>query len=428
MIKHLLWLGFVPVFIPQISIAEIVARNLPQENKILFFLGQNSDVLSEYKLEVIDLDPNAVRPGGITLYTTLSFVDDENYDGIRRGKPLDSLLDFGNWGDGEHNLKRSMRDFPSASLAIGLDLTDHADSGVDIRECQQRPIKAIAGLEEPEIAPMIPIYQSYVDQMIKVLKGTNRSVFLRIGYEFDGPWNCYSPGVYKAAFRYIKKRIDYLQADNIATVWQSSSAPVDGKEYYNISKKGHFDLWYPGDNYVDWVGMSTFLMDGSVQYQAPNIILRWIFLNDFIKNQGTLLDFARSKAKPVMLAEATPKGFDLKNKKISLVYKRKDSDYSSKEMWDSWFASWFSFIKNNRDVIRAVAYINNNWAESPMWRCDEKSQFWPGESVPVNADKPKQPACPGGSPWGDTRIQVNPYIFERFEKELKKDHFVQITE
>ena len=68
----------------------------------------------------IDHNSQAVLPGGITLYTTLSLVDDDKYQELDRGVPLQSLIGSDNWGDGEHNLKRSMNDYPYAALSIGF--------------------------------------------------------------------------------------------------------------------------------------------------------------------------------------------------------------------------------------------------------------------------------------------------------------------
>ncbi len=43
-------------------------------------------------------------------------------------------------------------------------------------------------------------------------------MYLRIGYEFDGPLNCYNTDCRKQAFRVVKQRFGALGAANVATV------------------------------------------------------------------------------------------------------------------------------------------------------------------------------------------------------------------
>ncbi|WP_030262097.1 hypothetical protein [Streptomyces sp. NRRL B-24484] len=74
---------------------------------------------------------------------------------------------------------------------------------------------------------LISQYRAEVDEMVTRLKGYDRPVHLRIGYEFDGPWNCCGADFYKQAFACVKGRIDALGAANVATVWQSAAWPLN---------------------------------------------------------------------------------------------------------------------------------------------------------------------------------------------------------
>ena len=107
-----------------------------------------------------------------------------------------------------------------------------------------------------------------------------RPVFLRIAYEFDGhPWNHYDR---KSTVKAYKRMVDMLRAKgitNTAFVWQSTGF---------MSTPEQLEDWYPGDDYVDWLGFS--------------------FFNGWKKQQ--MIEFARSKGKPVFIAEATPTSSD----------------------------------------------------------------------------------------------------------------------
>jgi hypothetical protein len=140
------------------------------------------------------------------------------------------------------------------------------------------------------------------------------------------------------------------------------------------------EAWYPGDEYVDWVGISYF---SSVQ-----------------PFQDSLLEFARAHDKPLMIAESAPQGYDLEE----LTYGspastgRSLSATTAEEIWRRWYEPFLGFIHANADVIRAVAYINVAWNEQPMW----------------------QPGA-GNGYWGDSRIQANEVIKERWLEEISVD-------
>ena len=414
----------VNIFALQKSFAdsEISARNLPEDQKILFFMGQNSDDLADYKKEVLDVDKSMPRPGGFTIYTSISVFPEAIYEKNLATRSLNSILGAGDWGDKEHNLKRSLEDYPDAAVAIGLDMSDkgYAEKGVS---CIQIPLRAIAGTGDEDVKHLTEKYREQVDILLTTLKETERKIFLRISYEFDGPWNCYAPEPFKLAFRYIKKRIDELGAKNIATVWHSAAYLFDAdKPHLSASTPTHYDDWYPGDDVVDWVGMSYFLSQEFETHQIPNAM-------DFAKVtprqlQNKVVEFARKHKKPVLIAEASPQGYNLGDGYASPILLREEKPMKDKDLWKTWFKDWFDFIKDNRDVIRGVAYINSNWDSHPLWRCDLGAQESHGQSVVADANDPDALSCEGGVYWGDTRIQKNPYILAQFKKEMKKKYYV----
>jgi hypothetical protein len=167
-----------------------------------------------------------------------------------------------------------------------------------------------------------------------------RPVFLRIGYEFEGSHNDYFFETYVPAFQYIHNFFDSMDIKNVAYVWQSTGS--------GLSLDDHLK-WYPGDEYVDWCAYSH-----------------------FIDPDENMIEFARSKHKPVFIAESTP---FLKKSDEFVTYPEQ-----AKRMWEEWFLPFFKIIEDNPDIVKAFSYINVDWHVQPMWaegmfsRCDSRIQ------------------------------------------------------
>ena len=186
-----------------------------------------------------------------------------------------------------------------------------------------------------------------IDSLGAWITAADRPVFLRIGYEFDGSWNRYDRTLYIQAFRRIVDRLHADGVDNFVAVWQSSGYTTNAATLLQ---------WYPGDAYVDWAAYSYF------NQSNPS---------------GGMLDIARSHAKPVMIAEATPK------RNLALG--------DTTTHWNAWFQPFFQHIHANQDVIKAVAYINTRWFDQISWDAS----------------------------WGDSRVQIRPEIKAKWIAELQ---------
>ena len=195
--------------------------------------------------------------------------------------------------------------------------------------------------------------------------------------------------------------VDGLRArgvDNVAYVWQSCASPID-----NILEGHKEDIndWYPGDNYVDWVGMSWFLLPNETAPVGGTVSTQIELANEVI-------DFAKAQSKPVMIAEATPQGYHISgqyNANISSVW---DGDAgenriakSGQQIWNEWFVPFFNFIEGNQDSIKAVSYINANWDSQGSWG----------------------PPYPEGF-WGDARVEANSLIRGNWTNELNESIWI----
>jgi hypothetical protein len=201
-------------------------------------------------------------------------------------------------------------------------------------------------------------YDPIIRQFSTWAKTIDRPVYLRIGYEFDGEHNQMKPVDYVKAYRRIVDIIRSEGANNIAFVWHSYAAPT---------YKGYpLSTWYPGDDYVDWVGISLF---------------GHMYSSDLNKEVEEVFNFAKKHKKPVMVAEASPvNGIDKNNT----------------DAWDTWFINFLSLTYSKN--VKAISYINANW-----------------------------PAYPGFSSldWKDARLQNNQRVADAWFKEIAKNRYLK---
>ena len=119
------------------------------------------------------------------------------------------------------------------------------------------------------------------------MAGMKRPILLRWGWEMNGNWfawdgthNGKKPSGYIAAWQRLHRIFRAKGATNVAWVWGPNwnSGPNVG---WN-----HFQHYYPGDAYVDWVGVSGYNFAG----ESPHTLF-------------TPIVQAYGKRKPIMLAE-----------------------------------------------------------------------------------------------------------------------------
>ena len=343
---------------------------VPPRDKTLLITGQDIDTIRNY------VNDTAVTPSGVTSYVSAD---------------LTGVLTRINDSKGPLDLQSYINEFPDSVLAVGLWMVSTYRS-IGSSSAQQQQ----------------------VDRLISVLKNSNRPVLLRIGYEVDGSWNAYDPAFFKSAWEYIVYSIRKQQAYNISTVWQLAAycgTLNNGiqNETTNTFRGLDYDAWYPGDDLVDWVGFSYF----SQNNDCPGNNLPGGLPDGFgsladVDNQGrslalqNVVDYLKSKNKPIFIAEASPKFYWTGQKLYKPTTDPLINDVQSvtaQQIWDGWYEPFFSFVEQNRDSIRAVAYINMHWDSFPGWNCDLTNQA---------AIRQRQ-TCNDGV-WGDARIQADNLI------------------
>ena len=131
-------------------------------------------------------------------------------------------------------------------------------------------------------------FDDYIRNFVCLLKNYDRPVFLRFAHEFDNPQYPWSlkgdntPGDFKAAWRHVYQLIDPDGANKIVMV-------------QNPWKAEDMQTYYPGDEFVDWIGITA---------------LNYDFLNEDKKYhsfreiyQALHEELKHFQTKPVMLSE-----------------------------------------------------------------------------------------------------------------------------
>lgn len=292
----------------------------PPDGKKLLIIGQDLGSvggLDNYTDGYVD-NITAHIPAGVTTYT-----DIPNLGGFQFQQ---------NWGAGDVYADAYLNDetFDNTFIVIGLYM-----------------VNRLNGIRDG-------FFNSSIRKIATWCKEQERPIFIRIGYEFEGPWNNYASNAYKDAWRHIVHIFDEEDVRNVAYVWQSAGL-----------NKNNIENWYPGDEYVNWVGYSHF---------------------DSFNMGQSIRDFAAVHSKPIMIAEATPR--------------RQIKTGSAEGHWRSWYIPFFESIYEN-DGIKAIAYINADWEAQNMWR---------------------------GQGWGDSRVQAVDFIKDAWLNELAKDPWLTATD
>lgn len=343
------------------------------EGGVLLLVGQDRDSVRGYREEA-----NCPAPAGVTTYLSLYDLlnPDASYGGLGldgAGHPTASEVD---WGGGPLHLWRTAQDPRPGVLAVGLDFSERS------------PSQSLTAILRGD-------FDTQISHLGRSVGRLNRPILLRVGYEFDGAWNAgYAKrSAYILVFRRIVRAVR-AKARNVAFVWQASASLVD-----DVIDGAHEDLseWYPGDAYVDWVGMSWFLAPARSASVGPRL-----------KSQGELyaevLRFARARDKPVFIAEAAPQGYHLSGRFRANVSPLLDGaageqrrPVGAEEVWRSWYLPLFEFIEQHRDQVRALAYINADWDAQDLWDAPYENGFW-----------------------GDSRVQADPGVLHRWRDRLSR--------
>jgi hypothetical protein len=300
-------------------------KSVHADNSVMFIAGQSREEFGDYLEEVCGFAKHCPNPAGAAIYTSL------NGNGLR--SPHSNAL-----GDNHQDLWYLLNVYKPLVLQVALWLANHE----------------LASIADGS-------FDTKVNSLIDSLKDTDRPVFLRIGYEFDGPHNRYKPQEFVSAYRVIAKAA--RRSKNIKLVWHSF-AMLPTYQARDVTE------WYPGDRFVDWVGISFFQATEAGYHTAPN--------------RDRLIKIAEQIDKPVMITEAS-----------AIRYTADQEKQKSKEYWDYWYKPFFELIESTPS-IRAVSMINVDWTSQKQH---------------VALD------------WGDARIQSDDYVLKRWRQKMQQPYW-----
>jgi tetratricopeptide (TPR) repeat protein len=211
-------------------------------------------------------------------------------------------------------------------------------------------------------------------------------VMLSFGHEMNADWYPWgnvagnTPELYAAAFRHVHDVIEDI-ACNVNWVWNP-----------NVSDPGVASMqrYYPGDAYVDWVGLDAYQFAGST-HRSP----RELFARD--------LPFLRSLHRPIMIGE-TATGDDDPAWQTELIGFVTDPANGISAL------IYFNFDKTERG--RRQEFAVSAGAEQQAFRtaiAQHQAAFASGLTAPETP--PTEPATPVGAP-GEPLFPILPPAFD----------------
>jgi hypothetical protein len=100
---------------------------------------------------------------------------------------------------------------------------------------------------------------AWIARQARTVAAYNRPVFLRWAWEMNGDWypwggpsNGNDPAAFVKAWRHVHQIFSREGADSVGWVWNPNYRSHPGQPWND------YDNYYPGDDYVDWVGISGY--------------------------------------------------------------------------------------------------------------------------------------------------------------------------
>lgn len=163
--------------------------------------------------------------------------------------------------------------------------------------------------------------------------------YLRLGYEFDNPAFGHStaPDLFVHAFRHL---VDACSLQYSASICRSKISFVWHSWAAGVPNETTLSDFYPGDAYVEMIGVSIFSQVYGDQYERVGTVA----------TVRDVLLFAVDHNKPIMIGESTPFwGIPTLN-----------------DPWNDWFEPVLELI--DEFDVSIWCYINCDWTRQAMWK------------------------------------------------------------
>src|SRR5690606_21369154 len=107
----------------------------------------------------------------------------------------------------------------------------------------------------PDTEIVAGLHDADITQLARDFAAYGQPIFARPGVEIANAWNAYTPSVFPAAWRHVVDVFRRENAHNVAFVWCIAAAGFSTFDQFDAQGNG---VWYPGDEYVDWIGLDLF--------------------------------------------------------------------------------------------------------------------------------------------------------------------------
>lgn len=200
------------------------------------------------------------------------------------------------YSDSAYNWGGTLNEFEEFNELIGkkhATFFDYGSIGYSLNQSfqrQEQDIKAAGGAVHIAYEPnrgLQEVTKEAITKYAEELNALGVPVFLRYASEMNGKWVPWhgNPTLYIEKWKMVHDIMEEV-APNVAIVWSPSEMPLD-----------KIDEYYPGDGYVDWVGLSIY----SAQFENGDI-------NKPTDRRNPLeaLDYIYNKyanRKPIMISE-----------------------------------------------------------------------------------------------------------------------------
>lgn len=190
----------------------------------------------------------------IELYAKTKSTDNSTYHGAKF-EPVSGVY-FGSAYDTDPGVKsydwdkvKKLYPKDNAAYLIYLNWEDDVrDAGVHFDAAVKAGNAVQLAWNTYDTIPNIEASKAYIEDTAKYLKALEVPIFLRYACEMNVGENGENPAIYVKNFRYVAKIMKEL-APNVAMVWSPN-------DITDAERK--LESYYPGDAYVDWVGISTY--------------------------------------------------------------------------------------------------------------------------------------------------------------------------
>jgi beta-mannanase len=113
-------------------------------------------------------------------------------------------------------------------------------------------------------------FDAYIKAYADAVKANGQPMVIRLDHEMNGSWYNWSEGAtqqnaagsYTAMWTHVWK-IFQTEGANADVIWDWSPTRIDGLGNPAYETKAYLQEYYPGDQYVDWVGMSGYYRDST---------------------------------------------------------------------------------------------------------------------------------------------------------------------